>query len=176
MGEIKVAEKVVMIAGFLFTDEELLSTAAAMIAEQCGPIALESQPIDFIFTDYYTAEMGAGIKRSYAAFERLIDPDELPEIKLLTNDIEIELSQEGQRRVNIDPGYLNLSKLVLASTKDFAHRLYLRRGIFAEITLNWQNKHFIDMPWTYPDYRSDYAKQFFTKVRDYYRTKLTNKM
>jgi hypothetical protein len=174
MGEIRVAEKVVLIAGFLFTEDELLSTAQTMIAEQYGQIALESDPIDFIFTDYYTPEMGAGIKRSYAAFERFIDPDELPEIKLLTNDIELELSRAGQRRVNIDPGYLNLSKLVLASTKDFAHRLYLRRGIFAEVTLNWQNKHFIDLPWTYPDYRSDYAKQFFTKVRDYYRTKINS--
>ncbi len=173
MGEIKIAERVMLIAGFLSSDDQLLAQAKAMMIEQCGPIAEESAPIDFIFTDYYTAEMGFGIERSYAAFQTLIEADTLPQIKVLTNNIEATLSQAGRRKVNIDPGYLNLSKLVLASTKDYAHRLYLSRGIFAEVTLQWQYKHFIDLPWTYPDYRSDYAKQFFTKAREQYRMKMT---
>lgn len=170
MGEIRGAEQVMFICGVLYSDAACFAQARVELIERYGMILFESEPIDFIFTEYYNAEMGEGIKRVYMAFERLIWQHELAAVKLFTNTLEETFVGINGRRVNLDPGYLNLSKLVLASTKDYSHRLYQGKGIFAEVTLNWAQKKFQPLPWTYPDYNSDYAKEFFTRVRNYYKT------
>jgi len=127
---------------------------------------MESSEADWMHSDYYKNELGWPIKRQFILFDHLINPEDITEIKLLTNDMEKELSKDSKRRVNIDPGYLTLSKVVLATTKNYAHRIYLRCGIYAEITLIYQKGTFQPHLFTYPDYRDDRAIQFFKKGRE----------
>jgi hypothetical protein len=136
-----------------------------------GSVALSSDPFDFSETDYYTATMGAGLKKQFFAFERLLDPAALADIKRETNSWEAEYAALGRhaepRPLNLDPGYITPAKLVLASTKDHAHRLYLRGGIYAEVTLTWRHRQWQPHEWTYPDYcREDYHR-FFTRCREW---------
>lgn len=132
----------------------------------------ESEVMDFTFTGYYDKEMGAGIKRQFVSFTRLILPEQLPVIKLLTNKIEQDLALKGKRRVNIDPGYLSLAKVVLATTKDYSHRFYLGQGIYGEVTLTYARGKFSSFPWTYPDYQTQSYQQFFGEIREIYKKQL----
>ena len=122
--------------------------------------------------------MGQGIQRQFISFERLIDAGTLAEMKLFTNKIEhafaIEKPEGAARRVNLDAGYLCMAKLVLASTKDNAHRIYLRDGIYAEITLRFYRKTFQPWEWSYPDYRSPTYVAIFNRIRTIYRNQLEN--
>jgi hypothetical protein len=115
--------------------------------------------------------MGTELKKQFLAFERLIDPAALAEIKQATNDWEADYvahsSHAEPRPLNLDPGYITPAKLVLASTKDHAHRIYLRDGIFAEVTLAFRQRRWQPLEWTYPDYRRDDYQQFFTRCREY---------
>ena len=120
--------------------------------------------------------MGADLRKRFFAFRDLITPDRLADIKLRTNALEIEVSQSGlyaeARPVNIDPGYLTLGKFLLATTKDQAHRVYLRDGIFAEVTLRYQAGAFEPWPWTYADYRQPAVLAFLQEARAYYHDRL----
>jgi hypothetical protein len=148
--------------------------AMAWAREQCearyGAVALSSAAFDFTETDYYTATMGAGLKKQFLAFESLIDPGRLADVKQQTNVLEQEYAATGvhpeSRPLNLDPGYITPAKLVLASTKDHAHRLYLRDGIYAEITLAYRHRHWQPMEWTYPDYRREDFQEFFSRCRE----------
>lgn len=131
-----------------------------------GEIDFESAVFDFAQTDYYREELGPGLKRQFISFKKLILPERLSKIKNFTNKIERKLSGSGRRRVNIDPGYICLSKLVLASTKDYKHRIYLGGGIYAEITLIYQGKTFVPWECTYPDYRSPEYISVFNRIRE----------
>jgi hypothetical protein len=104
------------------------------------------------------------------AFEKLVLPEGLAGIKHRTNLLESELAVEGQRRVNLDPGIVNDSRLILATTKDFAHRIYLGSGIYAEVTLIFKDGAFRSQEWTYPDYQSQEALEFILKARERYLT------
>jgi len=105
-------------------------------------------------------------------FKKLIDPEEIPSIKIWTNKLEDEFKKDGKfnviRPINLDPGYLTQSKLILASTKDYYHRIHLQGGIYAEVTLFYQNGKFENLPWTYPDYQTEKYKNFFLKARELY--------
>ncbi len=159
MGAIRIPDPAKLVVGTLAADPAAIPRAE--LATRFGPIDLESPPLPFGFTDYYEKEMGPEIVRRFFSFERLIDPGELPTIKRWTNDLE----GPPPRRVNLDPGYVTLGKLVLASTKDFAHRIYLADGIYAEVTLTWTKGTFVPGGWTYPDYRTPEYIAFFTQVR-----------
>ncbi len=134
-----------------------------------GSIVLTSEAFDFTETNYYTPTMGPDLKKQFIAFERLIDPARLADIKRSTNDWEAEyaaLSSHAESRpLNLDPGYITPAKLVLASTKDHAHRIYLGGGIYAEVTLSFRAGRWQPLEWTYPDYRRDDYQQFFTVCR-----------
>ncbi|MCP4631866.1 MAG: DUF4416 family protein, partial [candidate division Zixibacteria bacterium] len=127
-------------------------------------------------TKYYNDEMGEKLFRKFVSFEELIDPSQLPAIKIFSNDIELRFSRPGcdspKRRVNIDPGYLELSKLILASTKNFSHRIYLNDGIYGEVTLIFRGNEFTYLDWTYPDYKTSFAKTFLMDVRNKYNLQL----
>jgi hypothetical protein len=135
-----------------------------------GPIALTSNPFEFTETDYYAASMGTDLKKQFFTFERPIDPGDLAHIKRQTNALELEYAELGNhpesRPLNLDPGYITAAKLVLASTKDHAHRIYLREGIYAEVTLNYRHRRWQPMDWTYPDYRREDFQRFFTLCRE----------
>lgn len=124
------------------------------LASEFGPIAEASPEASFAWTRYYDAEMGEGIRRLYLLFSTPVDPSELAGIKTKTNRIEASLSEGGLRRANLDPGLLAPGRFVLATTKDRAHRIALRDGIYAELTLIYERGSFRSLPWTYPDWAS----------------------
>jgi hypothetical protein len=134
-------------------------------------VALASEPYAFDQTRYYERSMGAGLRKQLWAFAEPVGPDRLPAIKLATNALERELAggRPEARPINLDPGYLALGKFVLATTKDQAHRLYLRDGIFAEVTLQYQDGAYRPWPWTYADYRLPEVLAFLAEARQFYR-------
>jgi hypothetical protein len=172
MGTVRNVQPVKLIVSLLGGDPELFARALDSLSNRLGAVDFESELLPFDHTDYYCYEFGLGLQRRIVAFERLISPAELPAIKLQTNDLEWSLAVAGKRRVNIDPGYVSLGKLVLASTKDHAHRLYLGQGIYGEITLTYQRGRFQPWPWTYPDYGSDLYCAMFDGIRQRYKAQL----
>jgi hypothetical protein len=169
MGEIHDPSPVLLIFAASSRYGEALGWARQRIAERHAPVALVSEAFDFTETDYYVATMGTGLKKQFIACETPIDPGLLSEIKRDTNALEIEYAALGRhpepRPLNLDPGYITPAKLVLASTKDHAHRLYLHDGIYAEVTLSYQHHCWQALPWTYPDYRRDDYQRFFLECR-----------
>lgn len=152
---------------------EALDWAKQTAEEAWGAVALESERFDHRETTYYDATMGTDLKKTFFAFESPIDPAELVLCKETSNQWELDYQSLRKhpepRPLNLDPGYLTEAKLVLATTKDRDHRIYLDRGIFAEVTLHFQRGRWQPRPWTYPDYqRADYHA-FFTRCRDYLR-------
>lgn len=172
MGLVSAPKDVKLIAGLLAADAGSLERARSILGGIYGPQDLESGALDFEFTEYYNEEMGEKILRQYISFGRLISPDALAGIKLDTNRIEAELAVSGKRKVNIDPGYLDLSKMVLATTKDSTYRVYLGRGIYAQSTLYFKDKSYRPWPWTYPDYQAPETIEFFNKARKIYKEAL----
>ncbi|GAN33119.1 MULTISPECIES: DUF4416 family protein [Candidatus Brocadia] len=176
MGQISKPKPVNLLIGVLTSIPEILREIDKTLEEYFGPIDLKSDILPFHFTDYYTGEMGKGIQRQFYSFEKLILPDEIAAIKVQTNALEefvASLKQYAMKRpVNIDPGYINESRLILVSTKDFSHRIYLRDGIYAEVTLNYRRGRYESFPWTFPDYQSPDYQNFFLLVRELYVKKL----
>jgi len=172
MVEIREPEPVKLFIGLLIAKVTLLPQLYNLLEEKLGPIDLRSEFMDFTFTKYYEKEMGAELKRQFLGFSNLIAPDKLAEIKLFTNELEKDLAQEKKRQLNLDPGYLAAAKIVLATTKDYAHRIYLKYGIYAEVTLLFQRGQFNPLPWSYPDYRSEAYLKFFNELRRQYLVQL----
>ena len=172
MGTAREPVAVKLIASLLAGDPALIEEVKGMLATTFGPLDFESELLPFDHTDYYTPEFGPGLQRQIVTFERLVDPGELPAVKRQTNDMEWSLAQDGRRQVNVDPGYVSLGKMVLASTKNHAHRLYLGQGIYGEGTLTYQQGHFRPWPWTYPDYASDSYCALFEQIRARYKAQL----
>ena len=172
MGEIRQPDPVKLLVGMLARRPEWFDAAETLLADAFGPIDLASGIVPFDFTDYYTPEMGKDLLRKFVTHERLISPEELALVKVKTNALEqwlaIELKPDVPRPVNLDPGILDGSKLILATTKDYVHRIYLSRGIYAEITLTWRKGAFEPTPWTYRDYRCEAYHRFFAKARARY--------
>lgn len=155
---------------------EALAWARARLAEMFGPVALASPAYEFTQTAYYEPTMGQGLQKEFLVFRDCIAPDALPEVKLATNALESELARSGsypeRRPLNLDPGVLSLGKFMLATTKDQSHRIYLRAGIYAEVTLRYRAGAFEPWPWTYADYRQPSVLAFLNEARDYYRQRL----
>lgn len=171
MGAVSDPSTVMLLVAAFSRYDDALDWGRDKLREQFGNIQLESPRFEFSETAYYEKSMGAGLKKTFFAFEKLIDPGELPDIKRQSNDWERDYAAATQhaeeRPLNLDPGYIVESKLILASTKDYAHRIYLRDGIYAEITLHFQRGAWQKTPWTFPDYqRADY-QAFFTACREY---------
>lgn len=131
-----------------------------------------SRQIPFDYTDYYNPEMGETLVRRFLSMEKLIRPEALPDIKLATNEIEKEWAVDNRRRVNIDPGYLSQAHLILATGKGYTHRPYLRDGIYADLTLIYQGKKFLSLPWTYPDYADEKQLSMLSAIRSRYLLQL----
>jgi hypothetical protein len=151
-----------------------LDWARQKAIEDLGLIEMESPRFAFAETHYYDATMGPELKKTFFTFQRPFDPAELVEVKLQSNRWEEEYAAAARhaepRPLNLDPGYLTLAKLVLASTKDFAHRIYLSRGIFAEVTLQYKHRRWQHHEYTFPDYRRADYQEFFTECREIIRT------
>jgi hypothetical protein len=136
-----------------------------------GSSDMESPVWQWEHTDYYLKEMGAGLKRRFVFFQRLINPKDIVEIKLKTIEFEKQyLNENGGRSINLDPGYLNSAKVVLVSAKDFSHRIYLDNGIYGEVTLIYSGNAYHTLPYTFPDFRTQEYLDIFKKARELYKT------
>lgn len=172
MSKISLPRKVKLIIGYIYRNEDLLEMAERLCRRKFGPADYESGVFDFGWTDYYQREFGGGLKRRFVSHERLVPPDDIYKVKLITNRFERMLSAGGKRRVNIDPGYISEGNLVLLTTKDYGHRVYLKNGIYAESTLHFRSGSYRPWEWTYPDYRTAGHIGLFNTIRALYRSQL----
>lgn len=174
MGEIKKPLPEKLITALIYKEENIYIGAKEILQDRFGNIDFESPKINFIYTDYYNNETGTGLIRRFISFEKLVDPGKLSSIKVLTNEIEQQFLYENtnKRRINIDPGLLSMSKFILATTKNYSHRIYIGQGIFAEVTLKYENKDFTGFDWTYPDYKTDEYRKILGEVREIYKEQI----
>jgi hypothetical protein len=172
MADISPPEPAKPFCALLAGDEDWLDQAVALMQRHFDDIDLSTANWPFDYTDYYEPDMGSDLFRRFVSFADLIDPARIVEWKLATNGLETQLATRlnstANRPVNLDPGYVVASKMVLATAKNFCHRIYLGRGIYAEVTLQWSNGEFLPLEWTYPDYRSKDYREFFRRMRKRY--------
>ncbi len=158
-----------MVASIFTGRRALFSEVLARLEERFGPVDFLSELLRFDYTDYYRREFGTGLKRRLLSFERLADPGTLAQTKLYTNGLEEEyLTGDGRRMVNIDPGYISPERFVLATCKNFAHRIYLGDGVYADLTLIYRGGDYRPLEWTYPDYREGYMRDILKRIRNKY--------
>ena len=173
MADIRTPRPVLLLIAVCSRHDQALDWSAQRAESKYGPIELRSDAFEFNQTDYYERSMGVGLKKQFLAFRTLIDPGQLRHIKRETNAWEAEFARQTdwseERPLNLDPGYVSEAKLVLASTKDHAHRIYLDDGIFAEVTLHYQGGRWQKSSWTYPDYQQSDFQEFFLRCRGFLR-------
>ncbi len=169
MGQVQKTQPVTFIVGILAIDEDALAQANELIVQQLGPVESRSEAWPFSSTKYYAKEMSETLLRQFVSLAQLSAPGDLVKLKLASNSLELAHAQQrdrGRRRaINLDPGYITPAKLILASTKDFSHRLYLDRGIFGEVTLQYVHSSWRSFPWSFPDYAEPRYHRFFSDVR-----------
>ncbi len=171
MATIKKPLPVKLIMGMISTDVELFDQVTQVLVGKFGPVDFKSDVFKFDKTDYYEEEIGRNLKRQFLSFSELVEAKGMVEIKLFTNNLEEKFSlskEEPSRLVNLDPGYVDCTKLVLASTKDSPNRIYLRDMIYAEIVLYFSQGTFKSRPWTFPDYKSREYIETFNQIRRLY--------
>lgn len=177
MAQPKPFSPVKLICGIIAFKEASFKKAKERLVQLFGPVDLTTSLFIFNFTDYYEKQMGKNLKRKFLSFANLISPEILGDIKLRTNELEEKIREElkeGRRVVNLDPGYLTQSALIMATAKDFAHRIPLQQGIYAHLELLFSKKGIKILDWTYPDYRTEEYHKFFMEVRRIYLSQLAN--
>ncbi len=169
MERISTPKKTRLFVAVMSREPICFESAFTELVKKFGSILIKSPFFDFSFTDYYRDEMGTDLKKIFLGFKRPFDSGSLVEAKLLANRLEKKLSrlEKGQRKrtANLDPGYVDLARVVLASTKDRSQRIYIKDGIYAEVTLLFKGEKCEALPWTYPDYKTRLACQFFRSLR-----------
>ncbi len=154
-----------LVFGLLFRRNDEKVRVLSALTDIFGPLDAVTKSQEFSFTRFYEKEMGSGILRLFGSFVELVDPERLAEIKGRTNLLEQESAQDGRRTVNVDPGLLSEESLILATGKKAGHRIYLRDGIYADLTLLYQDGAYRPLPWTYPDYAQEDTRRFFGLLR-----------
>ncbi len=180
MGKIRYPNPTKLIFSIISNQDKLFWEAKKLLVDFFGEIDLESEYQAFNFTNYYRDEMGDQLKQKLISFEKLILPERLSQVKCDSNRWEFLLStgsnsftkEEIKRKVNLDPGYLTLHKFILASTKNGPARIYLKKGIYAEITLRFIKKSYHPLEWTYQNYQTESYISFFNKVREVYKKQI----
>ena len=164
-----------LMVGMLSQDEQMFDLAEQLMADLWGAIDISSDVMPFIYTRYYNRAMGEGLLRKFVAFEKLILPEDISNIKHRSNQLELDLQEsplakqmDVKRAVNLDPGYINSSKLVLVTTKDYSHRVFIGNDMYAEATLHYCYEKWNSWPYTYPDYGSGDYDPFLNAARDSY--------
>ena len=161
-----------VIVSVLTADSRILNSAKPLLVRELGPIDEEIGPLAFNYTSYYNGEMGQGILRWLWSFAELVDRETLVGIKCLTNTIEQAYTVEGKRRFNLDPGLMTLGNFVLATGKNNSHRIYLGKGIFADLTLVFRAGTYRPLEWTYPDYADRELIAILNRLRESYKCRL----
>jgi len=166
MGTPKHPEPVKLFIGIMYRKDIAVESVMRRLEEKFGPCEFSAGPLAFSYTDYYEKEMGNDLLKIFSCYKKPVEREMLPAIKSFTNTLEREYLDDNHRSVNIDPGYLARDKLVLASTKDFFHRLYLADGIYGEVTLHYRREVFRYFSWTYPDYKDESVHEMLRKARE----------
>ena len=156
----------------LHRDEGILNEAISLVKAEFGELDFVSEDFLFEVTNYYQAEMGERLLRRFCSFERLIQPDQIVHAKLFTNRVEEKYLDGSQRRINLDPGYLDYYKVVLASAKQGGQKIYLREGIYADMTLVLYKKKWESFDWSFPDFKSGVYDTVLSKIRDLYKSQV----
>lgn len=178
MGDILTPLPVKLFIALTYHDSSIYNNILEELKERFGLID-KVYHYDFSqFTDHYEDEIGKPLKKTIVIFQSLVSKEEFPELKIYSNKIEKMNANEDEypmkRNINIDPGYLTEAKVVLMTTKNFSHRIYISKGIFGELALNYRGDSFSQNSWTYPDYASQEVIQFFNEVREDYREQISN--
>jgi hypothetical protein len=166
MGRVRAIELSLLFVGTLYSNQGIFNHSKGILERNFGDILHASPSIPWDYSSYYKDELGWPLFRQFIFFKNLIDPGILADVKLKTNEIEDALSSEGKRRINLDPGYLTLSNIVLASTKNYAHRIYLGKGIYGEVTLIYKDGTYNPYLYTYRDYHDKTYIDIFITVRE----------
>jgi len=172
MSQPELSEKVKLIMSLFSPEKALIERVLEALVQQYGEIDWISPEMFFDRTRYYEKEMGWPLHRRFLSFEKLISPEMLVEVKLKTNDLETAFLKGEKRRINIDPGYISLERLVLATGKNYIHRIYLGKGIYADLTLVFKRGGFVPLEWTYPDYADPKMIDDFNAIRSRYLDRL----
>jgi hypothetical protein len=157
-----------LVIGFFLREKNLVVPVVKALTEKFGPVDIVSSWLPFNFTTYYEPEMGKALFRRMLAFETLIKQSALSEIKRITNDLELAYLKNSKRMVNLDPGYLLRERFVLATGKNYSHRIYIGQRIYADLTLIYTKGRFMKLPWTYPDYAEQNMLIYLERVRNKY--------
>jgi hypothetical protein len=165
-----------LIVGLLFREPSVQLETLAALGDRGGRGDFLTEPRPFTYTDYYEGEMGSSLIRQTGSFAQLVHPEALPDIKLVTNSLELQWSIQNRRQINIDPGLLTEERLVLATGKNFTHRIYLRSGVYADLTLIYQKGSYRTLAWTYPDYCEPDLLHFFGVLRQKLIYQRTNRL
>ncbi len=165
-------DKVRLLSSLFSPDRGVIDRVIAQISKIYGPVDRVSPEMFFDRTRYYAKEMGWPLYRRFVSFEELISPETLVEAKLRTNAIEKEYLVQGNRQINIDPGYISPERLILATGKNYIHRVYLAKGIYADLTLIFMRGSFRPLEWTYRDYSDPEMIEYFNELRKTYMEKL----
>ncbi len=160
---------VLVVLGLLCADEERQQRAIAELSDTWGDCDLFSEPVDFDHTPYYEQEMGPGLRRWFCTFRELVPPERLPALKWRAWQLEQQLGEDGRRRINLDPGYLDSTKVVLASFKPGPQKLYLGESVWADMVLYYRDGALQPLLWTFPDLRESRHLQWFTRARARYK-------
>lgn len=158
-----------LISGVLFTDEQILIRAKELLVQKYGAIDFESEHFTFDVSNYYKPEMGWPIYRLFWSFEKMINPKDIARMKIECNEIEDQLAIKKNRKVNLDPGYLDYDKIVLASAKYNWQKIYLDFGIYADLTLRYEKGKYLPFPWSFPDFKDGLYDQTLLKIREIYK-------
>jgi hypothetical protein len=158
-------EKSLLFIAVLYSKKEIFNVVVPMLSARSGEILFISPESSWDHSQYYDKELGKPVYRRFIFFKTLFAPETLPDKKLETNAIERVYSQNGKRMINLDPGYIMLSRVVLASAKDYSHRIYLGKGIYGELALYYEGNSFNPLPYTYQDYRDRRCLEVFEKAR-----------
>ena len=175
MAQPKAFAPVKLVCGVIYKEEALYEEVRRRLIGEWGPVDMDSPAFAFDLTDYYQPEMGTALQRKFMSFSRLVAPEILPQVKFRTIELEEAVRREtgaAGRPVNIDPGYLTASALVMATAKDFSHRIPLERGIYAHLEFLFTKTGVKTLDWTYPDYRRGLCQEFFRTVRELYLRRL----
>ncbi|MGC9324965.1 MAG: DUF4416 family protein [Desulfomonilia bacterium] len=169
MAKASIPADVLLFCSMLYNRHAPLEDGISTLREHFGETAFSGEDMPFSYTTYYEKEMGSPLKRRVLAFRRLVPRDSLPEVKHRTNSIEDSFRKDGRRTINLDPGILSRENICLATTKPYSHRIYLRDGIWAEITLMYRGDTYTSLEWTYPDYASKEMIEMFNGIRTMYK-------
>jgi hypothetical protein len=172
MRRIRKGEQAILFIGMIYPDPAILPRVEQTLRDEFGDPLLDSPVLRWDRSEYYKEELGWPLSRKFIFFKNLIDPEILADTKIRTNEMEDSLSVNGKRRINLDPGYLTLAKVVLASTKNYVHRIYLKRGIYGEVTLYYQDGKFNPHLFTYRDYQEKSSVEIFMHARSLFRKQL----